>query len=81
MCQLYFFIATILAKPGDAVPQPPWDFSLFPCSSRGEKDGAGRLTEKTARPFCCLQASDRRSGCVPAEPYPPLKHHQPTNPV
>src|ERR1039457_1482391 len=25
-------------------------------------------------PTCRLQASSRRSGCVPAEPYPPMEH-------
>jgi len=31
---------------------------------------------KTARLFCCWQAPDRRSGCVPAEPYPPLEQNE-----
>src|SRR5437870_13743403 len=26
-----------------------------------------------ASPTCRLQASSRRSGCIPAEPYPPLE--------
>jgi len=28
-------------------------------------------------PTCRLSGSRRRSGCVPAEPYPPLEHSQP----
>src|SRR5208282_949834 len=31
-------------------------------------------------PTCRLQASSRRSGCVPAEPYPPLESVKNTNP-
>ena len=33
------------------------------------------------RPACRLQASRRRSGCVPAERYPPLEHHQNITPT
>ena len=31
-------------------------------------------------PTCRLQASRRRSGCVPAEPYPPLERMKNTSP-
>jgi len=48
------------------------DFSLFSCSSRG--DGAGTaFVAKTAPALLLFAGSSRRSGCVPAEPYPPLK--------
>jgi hypothetical protein len=58
MCQLYFFIAIILAKLGDAVPQTPWDFSLFPCSSRrGER--RSRAASGEDRPALLLFAGSR----------------------
>jgi hypothetical protein len=34
---------------------------------------AGACRAGLASPTCRLQAFRRRSGCVPAEPYPPLK--------
>src|SRR5512138_1902898 len=76
MCQLYFFIAPRIADLGDAVPQTPWDFSLFRCSSRrGSKTEPGSF-RRNHPALLLLAASRRRSGCVPAEPYPPLKQHQ-----
>ena len=35
--------------------------------------GASRAANG-GRPTCRLSGFRRRSGCVPAEPYPPLKH-------
>ena len=48
------------------------DFSLFSCSSRGDGAGTG-FVAKTAPALLLFAGSSRRSGCVPAEPYPPLK--------
>ena len=53
---------------GDAVPQTPWDLTLWSLKRQGH---AG-LSEPS--PTCRLQGFSRRSGCIPAEPYPPLKH-------
>src|SRR5215471_13355407 len=62
-----------LIELGDAVPQPPWDLSLYRCASR-RGQGWSRAASVEDRPALLLfAASRRRSGCVPAEPYPPLK--------
>ena len=49
---------------GDAVPQTPWDLSLW----RQDRSGRGRLSHP---PFD--SARSRRSGCFLAEPYPPVR--------
>ncbi len=73
MCQLYLFIATRLTNLGDAVPQTPWDLSRFGCSSRrGPQTEPGGF-RKSHPALLLLAASRRRSGCVPAEPCPPLE--------
>ena len=66
MCQLYFFIAAKLSELGDAVPPDPLGFFAL----RLERQGHAGLARQPDLP---LQASRRRSGCVPAEPYPPLE--------
>ena len=51
----------------DSVPQTPWDFSLFDCSSSGIRAGQpseGRPPGPSA--VCRLQIGAQ--GCVPAEP-------------
>src|ERR1017187_6494219 len=53
---------------GDAAPQTPWDLTLWSLKRQGHA-GLGMPS-----PTCCLQASSQRSGCIPAEPYLPLKH-------
>src|ERR1017187_9513336 len=57
-----------VAELGDAVPQTPWDLPLWSLKRQGDA-GLGMPS-----PTCRLQASSRRSGCIPAEPYLPLKH-------
>src|ERR1035441_8765582 len=57
-----------VAELGDAVPQTPWDLPLWSLKRQGHA-GLGMPS-----PTCRLQASSRRSGCIPAEPYLPLKH-------
>lgn len=50
---------------GDAVPQTPWDFSHW----AKIEEGAG----VQAPPALSTSARIRRSGCFPAEPYPPIR--------
>jgi hypothetical protein len=45
------------------------DFSLGTDTGRG-------MPGRQRGPTCRLPDFRRRSGCVPAEPYPPLKHRQ-----
>jgi hypothetical protein len=54
------------------VPQTPWDFSLFCCSSRRDGGRNGFLS-KTAPALLLFAGSSRRSGRFPALPYPPLE--------
>ena len=53
---------------GRCPPAPPWDFPLWNLKRQGHA-GLG-----VPSPTCRLQGSSRRSGCVPVEPCPPLKH-------
>jgi hypothetical protein len=66
--ELFNFSSRELSRTGDAVPQTPWDFPLCGLKRQGHA-GLG-----VPSPTCRLQASSRRSGCVPAEPYPPMEH-------
>jgi hypothetical protein len=47
---------------------------LMPAGDPANQSGTGR-PERPARP-CRITAFRRRSGCIPAEPYPPLKRSQ-----
>jgi hypothetical protein len=65
--QLKFFMALKDARRG-------WIFRFFAAPAEAEQNGTGRLLWKV-RPVLLLFAGyRRRSGCVPAGPYPPLKH-------
>src|SRR5271169_526943 len=55
---------------GDAVPQTPWDLSLWACSSKGVEE-KGRAVSGPPHLAVC-KPPDRRSGRFPALPYPPL---------
>jgi len=63
---------SLLVLPGGPVPQTPWDFSLFCCSSRRDGGRNGFLS-KTAPALLLFAGSSRRSGRFPALPYPPLE--------
>src|ERR1035438_5570846 len=65
---LSVFDLASLAELGDAVPQTPWDFSLCGLKRQGHAGLGG------PSPTCPLPTSRRRSGCVPAKPYPPMEH-------
>ena len=66
-CRFSIFHPLKLTEMGDAVPQTHWDFPL--CRLKRQRHaGLG-----VPSPACRLQASSRRSGCVPAVPYPPLE--------
>ena len=45
----------------------PWDLSLHPSEQNGQKESPPTSTRGPAS----APMADRRSGCVPAEPYPP----------
>jgi len=48
---------------GDSVPQTPWDLTHY-----GQKHAKGTMHYA---PSPCFSHHLRRSGCFPAEPYPP----------
>ena len=52
-------------------PDPLGFIALSLAPAEGSKNRAG--LRRSPPGLCCLQAPDRRSGCVPAEPYPPLE--------
>lgn len=56
--------------PGDQSPGPPGIFRFAGCRQAGKIEAAGP-GEGTGRPV--VQPLSRRSGCVPALPYPPLR--------
>ena len=51
--------------------RPSWIYRLETDSGRGMPGSSLQPS-----PTCRLSGSSRRSGCVPAEPYPPLEHLQ-----
>ena len=54
------------SEPGGPVPQTPWDFPLWGREQKGRRTYDRPPTLKASALFTI-----RRSGCVPAEPYPP----------
>ena len=68
MCELHFFIAASLIQSGRCRP-PELMLDLSQSSLKRQGMPGGR----SSPPGCRLQASRRRSGCIPAEPYPPLE--------
>ena len=54
------------SEPGGPVPQTPWDFPLWGREQKGRRTNDRPPTLKASALFTI-----RRSGCVPAEPYPP----------
>ena len=54
------------SEPGGPVPQTPWDFPLWRREQKGRRTNDRPPTLKASALFTI-----RRSGCVPAEPYPP----------
>ena len=63
------------SSPGGRCPPDPLGFfALALLQQKGGRNGAGQPLEKLPGPSLLLFAAfSRRSGCVPAEPYPPLK--------
>jgi hypothetical protein len=65
----------VFLKLGDQSPKPPGifrfgaksKFALF-VRERSKASGGGEASPRT-----CFQPLSRRSGCFPAEPYPPLR--------
>jgi len=53
-------------------PLDPQGFNALACSDRKHRTALG----EEDRPVCRVQGSSRRSGCVPAEPYPPLEQRE-----
>ena len=54
---------------GGRCPPGPLGFNAWDCTGRGYwPSEPGKI-----HPALPVQAPDRRSGCVPAEPYPPLE--------
>ena len=49
-----------------------WIFRMVADTGRGMPGRTSAATD----PTCRLSGSRRRSGCIPAEPYPPLEHSQ-----
>jgi len=63
--ELKFFMAARIAEGR-------WIYRIGTDAGRASRAGA------EASPTCRLSGFRRRSGCVPAEPYPPLKHGKTT---
>src|SRR2546423_1072289 len=74
---------------GASPPRPPRGFFLLIAPQRGSREnrqqrkpGAGTPRKKTKRPSnaraspTSVAILGRRSGCVPAEPYPPPRRKQ-----
>ncbi len=57
------------ACPGGSAPRPPEFSALAADASAGEEGPASPLAEEAGR--VGMQPADGRSGCTPAEPYPP----------
>ena len=60
VAELKFFMAA-------TIPEESWIYRFAADTGRASRAGTG------ASPTCRLSGFRRRSGCVPAEPYPPLK--------
>ena len=69
-----FHRAQFMKSGGRCPPDPLGFFALSLLPARLEKTQAGCCTACLLR-TCQSQAFRRRSGCIPAEPYPPLKQH------
>ena len=61
---------------GDAVPKPLGFCALWLRQQAQGALGPGDLPWKITRPVLLSAGSSRRSGCVPAVPYPPLEQIQ-----
>jgi hypothetical protein len=67
-----FFMLSRLAGIGGLCPPNPLGFIALSLLQQKERNKAGRL-ESNHPALLLLAGFRRRSGCVPAEPYPPLK--------
>src|ERR1051325_10016144 len=76
----HFYICRkeVRERLGTPVPRP-LGFIAWTCSSKGGQGQWGGPLP--AHPPCCWQAPDRRSGRIPALPYPPLEKNPSEFPV
>jgi hypothetical protein len=65
------FDANVLELDPNAAVLRGWIFRLFAAPAEGIGRNGLRLEDRPALPL--FTGSSRRSGCVPAEPYPPLE--------
>jgi hypothetical protein len=74
-----FFMALNLAQVGDAVPQTPWDFSLYACSRQGQ---AKRRRAVSNPPALVLPVTSLQIGAQVASPQSPiLRWSNPSLPI
>jgi hypothetical protein len=76
--KLLFFVRANVPRLGQEVCNFRWIYRI----EAGPAEWCGRVAsaEGTARPGLPYAGSMRRSGCVPAEPYSPLKRHKTIRP-
>lgn len=76
----HFSISEALHRVGsspESLPTGAWTFKPWIFRIQADTGRACRVGPARPNPTCRLSGSRRRSGCIPAEPYPPLEQLKP----